>query len=320
MLRKCLTASMAALGAVLLIVPGVGIAGTFPSKNIEFIIPYGPGGGFDRTTRMVIPYLEKYLPNHVTVVPKNVPGAGGRKGSATLYRAKPDGYTIGIMNMPGAAIPQMLGEKVAYDVDKLTWLGVISGTGYALSVAGKSPYKSVADLKKLGRPVKFTATGRGSTAYAVSEIATHILGIDAEFITGYKGSSSYIVGLIRGDGDASVTPVSTVRKFVASGDVRPVLAMETRSSFAGVPTGADVGNAELDQLSLLRMVAAPPGTPAATVKVLSDALQKALADPGLIAAAKKAKEPLKPMDSHEAVRAERRMMNLYGKYKQALSK
>lgn len=49
--------------------------------------------------------MGKCLPNNVNVVPKNVPGAGGRKGYSALQRARPDGYTISTINMPGAAIP-----------------------------------------------------------------------------------------------------------------------------------------------------------------------------------------------------------------------
>ena len=78
----------------------------FPNKNIQFIIPYAPGGGFDVYVRVIAPVMEKYLPKKVSIVPINVAGGGGAKGIGQLYRARPDGYTLGIFNIPGVFILQ----------------------------------------------------------------------------------------------------------------------------------------------------------------------------------------------------------------------
>ena len=104
----------------------------FPDKDITFIIPYTAGGGFDRTVRALAPYMEKYLPKKVNVVPRNVAGAGGRKGIAQLFRAKPDGHTIAVFNMPGMAIPPLLGQKVSYDLAKVSWIARLARGTYAL--------------------------------------------------------------------------------------------------------------------------------------------------------------------------------------------
>src|SRR5437588_8902325 len=81
-------------------------AAAFPAKNIQFIIPYAPGGGFDVYVRLIGPVMEKYLPNRVGIVPVNIAAGGGSRGVAQLYRAKPDGYTVGILNIPGMFILQ----------------------------------------------------------------------------------------------------------------------------------------------------------------------------------------------------------------------
>ena len=67
---------------------------------------YNAGGGFDLISRMLAPYLEKYLPKKVNVVVKNVAGAGGTVGSIELYDAKPDGYTIGLLDADTLAVPR----------------------------------------------------------------------------------------------------------------------------------------------------------------------------------------------------------------------
>ena len=46
----------------------------FPSKTISYVIPTSPGGGFDTFSRMIIPYLRKYLPGNPNIIIKNLPG------------------------------------------------------------------------------------------------------------------------------------------------------------------------------------------------------------------------------------------------------
>src|SRR6266480_5361867 len=86
----------AGIGASLFLAPreASAAAGGFPARNIQFIIPYAPGGGFDVYVRVIAPVMEKYLPKKVSIVPVNVAGGGGAKGIGQLYRARPDGYTL----------------------------------------------------------------------------------------------------------------------------------------------------------------------------------------------------------------------------------
>lgn len=294
------------------------LAAGFPEKNIDFIIPFGPGGGFDRTVRIVSPALEKVLPNKVEVVPKNVPGAGGAKGTATVYRANPDGYTIAIINMPGAAIPSLGGEDPGYDMNKFTFIARLATEEYMLAVPTKSNIKTIEDLQKLGRPVKIPSTDFGSTAYAASEIFGQEMKFPIQHLTGYKGTNDYIVGVIRGDGEATVAPVSTLKQFIQSGDMRGIFTTEEKSSVPGVKTIAEVGYASLTGLGVERYAVGPPGMPAATVKILSDGLMKAIAAPESQKFADK--EGFAPLPADKAKASADRALALYGKYKAALVK
>jgi tripartite-type tricarboxylate transporter receptor subunit TctC len=292
----------------------------FPQKNIEFLIPFGPGGGFDRTVRLIAPYMEKALPKKVEVLPKNLPGAGGRRALATVYRAKPDGHLISIMNSPGAAIPALLGQKVEYDLNRFAWIAKLGGEDYMIGVSAKGPIRSMDDLKKLGRPVKIPTTGFGSTAYAAAAVFAEAFGFKAEHIPGYKGTNDYIVGIIRGDGDIAVAPVSTFKQFVESGAIRPIMTAEQKSSMKGVKTIAELGHPELSGLAVERYVVAPPKTPAAVVKTLSDAMQKASMDPELKARAAKTGEPLDFIPSAGAQAAFNKALKIYEKYKKAIAR
>lgn len=273
----------AGLAAPSLIVPRASYsAAGFPAKPINFIIPYAPGGGFDVYVRVVAPVMEKYLPNKVAIVPVNIAAGGGSRGVAQLYRSRPDGYSIGIINIPGMFILQQQQGSGAYDLSKFSWIGTMGeGERYAISVGAKSPLKSFADLKALSakRPVKLSVTGPEGTAYAATMIGTQLLGIRTQLISGYKGSVDYVVAAIRGDSDAVIAAIPTTMRFVKGGEVRVLASFEAHSSIPGVPDATALGQPELDQISVERLVGAPPGLPAPVQNVLAAALAKSLADP-----------------------------------------
>ena len=262
------------------------VAGAYPQRDISFIIPYGPGGGFDNFARVVSPAIERYLPNPVNVIPRNVSGGGGGRGITQLFRARPDGYTIGILNIPGAFFLQERQGGRGFRVAEFTWLGTVSrGENYALAVGADSPLHSIADVQALSRqrPVKFTCTGPEGTAYSAAIISSELLGIDVQLITGYRSSSDYIVAAIRGDGDAVLATLSTLKPFMQSGTVRILASFESESSVPGIPDATALGQPELSQIVVERVVAAPPGVPDDIKNILVHALEQAVRDPEVIA-------------------------------------
>ncbi len=276
------------LGAIALVIATTlaipGAVAKYPEKTITFIIPYSPGGGFDTYVRALVPVMEKRL--GVTVVPKNMPGAGGRKGATFLYKSKPDGYRISIMNLPGKAIAAIQGKKgVGYDMRKFTWLGQIASDSYVIAVAGKSKIKSIADLKKLGRTIKTAGTGKGATSYVVSQIASNILGLKVKLVTGYKGSSGMSIAVIRGDTDMAFFAHRSYTKFAKSGDLRAIASLDEKGA-------VKLGKPELSKLRIHRLVAGPPGLPPGIKKTLEDALFASVNDAGFKKWAKKARRPL----------------------------
>ncbi|MPZ41487.1 MAG: tripartite tricarboxylate transporter substrate binding protein [Rhizobiales bacterium] len=316
MLRSIAVVAIAAVAAL----SASPASAQYPEKNIEFLIPFGPGGGFDRTVRLISPYMEKALPNRVEVLPRNLPGAGGRRALATVYRAKPDGHLISIMNSPGAAIPMLLGEKVEYDLAKFAWIAKIGAEDYMVGVSAKSSIRTIDDLKKLGRPIKMPTTGFGSTAYAAGAVFAAAFGLKAEHISGYKGTNDYIVGIVRGDGDIAVAPVSTFRQFVESGAIRPLMTFEEKSSMPGIKTVAELGHPELSGLAVERFIVGPPKTPANIVKILSDAIGQAASNPELKAKAEKSGEPLDYIPAANAKAAFDKALAVYEKYKSAIAR
>jgi tripartite-type tricarboxylate transporter receptor subunit TctC len=309
---------LAALAIAAAALPGAAGAAGFPERDITFIIPNQVGGGFDAYVRAIAPTMEKYLPNKVNVVPLNVPAGGGAKGVSQLYRARPDGYTIGILNIPGLFILQERGG--GYDLNKFTWLAGLGRDPYALAVAWNSPIKSVADLQALSktRPVKFTATGPDGTAYGVTLIASELLGIRAQVITGYKGSSEYVAAAVRGDGDAVVTNLPILARFEASQSLRLLATFTTGGTRPDVPDATALGQPQLADILVQRMVGAPPNLPADIKKVLVEALDKAANDPAVVSLSEKTGMGLSLQTPDEVVADIRSQASFFAKWRKYL--
>ena len=316
MQRRRLLASIGLSGAALILRRPALAAADYPDKNISFVIPDGPGGGFDSYVRAIVPAMEKSLPHKVTVVPTNIAGAGGARAANEIFRARPEGAMIGIFNVPGIYIQQERGNA-GFDLEKLTWIGRLGVDHYGLAVGENSPIKSIDDLKALSkqRPVKFTSTGPAGTAYNATLIAAHLLGIRAQLITGYKGSRDYVMGAVRGDSDAVVTAIPTLRRMAAGKTLRILATFEEHGSVPGAVDATALGQPELANITLQRLVAGPPGLPADIKIVLANAITKALADPDVEAWAKKADAGLAPESAEQAAATLKEQIAFYNKWK-----
>lgn len=297
MMKSIAVGAVVALSAV--VAPGTAAiaADWTPKRNITFMIPYGPGGGFDTIVRKLAPFVQKHLGGKVNVVPKNVQGARGTKAAIELYRGKPNGTKIMIFNLPGHAVFNIEGDTSKYDMRKYTWLGRIATAGYVLAVSGGSKFKTLKDLTNLKRPVKQPELGPGGTSYMASTVLWNTVGKKVKFITGYKSSAQYSLATIRGDGDVVLLAAGSFRKYVRgkgkkrgikSTDLRAVLELtRAKSQFPGVQNAVEAGYPSLAELGLSRLIGTSPKTPANISKTLQAALKKAILDPEFTAWAKK---------------------------------
>jgi len=286
-----------ALAVAAFAMPSASAAEWQPKRDITFMIPYGPGGGFDTISRKLTPFIKKHLGGKVNVVPKNVQGGQGTKAAIQLAKSKPNGRRMMIFNLPGHAAFNIEGDTSKYDMTKYTWLGRIATAGYVLAVAGNSKFKTIKDLIALKRPVKQPELGRGGTSYMASGVMWKTVGKKVKFITGYKSSSQYALATIRGDGDVVLLAAGSFRKYVRGkgkkrginpSDLRAVLELTAKKSqFPGVQNAIEAGYPSLAELGLSRVVATSPRTPKKIAKVLAAALKKAILDPEFIAWAKK---------------------------------
>ena len=281
-------------------------------KPIKLIIPFGPGG-FDAYARTLAPELERIL--GAVVVPENVPGAGGRIAANTVYRARPDGYTIGLWSMPGMTIPGIMGERVRYDLDKLSWIVQLAFDGYAVAVAANSDIDSFEKLCDLGRPASFAAQGGYTETASIATIVTMVeMGCPYKLVTGYQGSSQATLAVMRGDVDARINPIGSLLPYIESGDVRLLVTFERQRTFDAVPTIAELGQPEFEQFGVRRVVARPPGLPESVQARLEAAFLEAMQTSRLIEWSRETNNPFSPLDRAETVATMREVTRFYRQY------
>lgn len=290
------------------------------NATISIVIPYRAGGGFDSTVRLFAPYFAREIGPDVTILPENMPGAGGRRGAATVFRSRPDGRMLGIFNLPGFVLPEVLGEKVDYDLRELSWIGRIEWQPYVLLVAASSDLRRLDDVRSASR-VSFLSTGYGSSVLAASQISASRLGLadsDPIFLAGYSGTADYLVGLIRGDGNVALAPVSSATKYIESGDLRPIAVAGDVSILDGVETFSELGYPELAALGVQRSVAGPPGMTPERLQQLRDAFDRAVTNSAFIVAAKNARLDLQPLDGANTAKEVAESFTFYESFKMNL--
>ncbi|MEX2496487.1 MAG: tripartite tricarboxylate transporter substrate-binding protein, partial [Woeseia sp.] len=243
--------------------------------------------------------------------------AGGRRGAATVYRAMPDGETLGIFNLPGFVLPDILGESVSYDLRKMSWIGRLEAQNYVLLVAATSDIRSIEDLQQ-EEEILFLSTGYGSTVLAACQIVANQIGVMEKnpiFLAGYPGMADSLVGLIRGDGNVALAPVSSARKYIESGDLRAIAVSGDVSELEGVATFAELGFPVLSLLNLQRLIAGPPGMGDGLLKTMRDAFDRAVADPAFRKAAADARLEVRPLNGNAAAEEVETSFSFYEKFR-----
>lgn len=293
----------------------------FPSKPITFIVPVSPGGGYDTFTRLLVPYLQKYLPGNPNIIVKNAPGGEWNVGIKKMYRSKPDGHTIAILNLPANAVNQVMGES-GFDLRKITWIGNISEVTYVTCLSPSSKYKTLQDLQKAPE-VTSGVVGLASTAGLGTIIAAQRMGVKMKPLP-HDGSTEAILSAMRGDVDWVQFPISTLKKSIVDAqDLIPVWVYSKKrlAILPTVPTVEELGYGDLvDIVTMYRSVGAPPNVPGDVAQILYDAFWKAVNDPEFQKRMMDANEPALPMNPEETAQMVKRAIEQVEKYKELILK
>jgi tripartite-type tricarboxylate transporter receptor subunit TctC len=275
-----------------LVMAASAMAADYPTKPIEVIVGFAPGGGTDVMARTVGPYLEKYLGSGATVVIKNVPGASGQIGITQTAKAKPDGYTLGTYNLPGM-MARTLDRESEYTAASFTYVANVVNDPNVIVTSKKS------GLDTLDKLIKAAKEKPGSITVGMSSLGgddhfalTKFQGLtQTEYtIVPFKGSAPARTALMGGHVAMGILNISEVADFADQINIVGV-AQATRSEFApDVPTFKEQGVNLLN--GALRGFVAPAGLPEDVRKKLLAAFTQMAKDPEFLKAMKATANPV----------------------------
>lgn len=270
-----------------------------PTENVEFIIPFGPGGGFDAYSRQVVEAAQEFLPDGVRINVKNVEGAGGAVGAQTLLRAEPDGHTIGLVYDVGLAVSQTLEEDAPINLEEdFEYIAAITEEPYTLFATAASGYTSLEDLQ--GETIRYGTTGASSAMFVAGVILSNVVGFDTQFVTAYGGAGDLLSGATRGDIDVSALEASSIAQYVETGDLVPLLVLgdEPAPQFPDTPTISEVDGLDSPILSM-RPIGAPSGVGDEIVAYWEDVFLQAMQSEQLLAWSEESGRDVSPSTAEE---------------------
>ena len=191
-------AMVAAAGIVASPATAVEYGTHYKNKRITIVIPYGPGGTYDKYGQTFSRHLGRFIPGEPTVIVQHMPGAGGAKAMNYTYNVmQKRGYNM-VVPLDNVVINQLLRpEKMRYQSDKFTWIGSSNQTNNVMVVRTDS---GVTDIKSWkGKKLIGATSGKGSTGYIVPRLVMVTLGLEGKMVTGYKGSSRSIMAIEQGE-------------------------------------------------------------------------------------------------------------------------
>ncbi len=259
--------------ALLLAVLGFPVSAQekYPSRPVEFVVPWGPGGGSDQTARMLATLLEQELKVSVPVI--NVPGGTGNTGITKLLSGPPDGYSIAILAWDSFAL--LVTQPPKWKMEDFITLGIVIQLPSGLYVAGdRYPNWKAFEATAKANPLKIAISGFGSP----DEITINYFlskGLKFNAVPFAKPGERYSA-LLGGHVDALYSPAGNVSSFVDGKQMRPILFFnsERLPEFPDTPTSQEAGyDITLPQR---RAVIVKAGTDPARVAVLSEALTRAV--------------------------------------------
>jgi putative tricarboxylic transport membrane protein len=290
----------------------------FRGRTLTYIVATDPGGGYDTYGRLVAKYLTRHLGLQAAVV-RNVPGGGHLRGAATIYNAPPDGLTIGTFNT-GLLYTQLLrSEEMPGDLRAMSWIGKAGEEARVLTMSARSGFRTVADLRRAGRPLLLGSSGAGNQSHFDSLLLSRALGLPIKLVFGLASREAQL-SMLRGEIDGEVGSFSTAQPFVRNGYGTLVLRVGSADGLdEAVPdartlTATTEGRALVDVVAslttLLRWTAGPPGIPADRLTALRQAYTAALADPALLEEARALEIPIASMDGATLAREIDRVLSL----------
>ncbi|MBM4339482.1 MAG: tripartite tricarboxylate transporter substrate binding protein [Deltaproteobacteria bacterium] len=256
----------------------------FPSRPIQVVIPYGPGGTHDIAARIVDGQLQEIL--KVPIIHVNKPGGGGVIGAAFAKEQKPDGYTVLYGGLTVVVELPIVTPNSPYKTEDFIPIARVTYGALVLSVKKDSPLSSLEEFIKAAKkdPGKVTLgiPGIGTSQHLVAKLFEAEAKIELNMIP-FKGDGAAITAMLGGHVQAVMTGITSITPHLKSGEVNTIASsgLDRHPVFKDVPLFKEKGLPEVAIYSWTGPFV-PVGTPAPVVKTLSDAYQEAATHPSIV--------------------------------------
>lgn len=300
--RQFLTSAAAIGGASLLPVGGAQAQGAYPTKQINMIVAFPPGGQADISARPVAEFMRKRFNQNVIV--ENRAGAGGKTGNTAVAKSAPDGYTALMALSSMLVIPEadkLFGRPVTYEVADLRPVARVLADPVMVSVRADSPWKTLPELldaaKKAPGTIAFSSSGPYGALHVPIEMIAGAAGVKFLHVP-FTGGGPAVNALLQGSVQFTGGAPGPVKPHADAGTFR-VLACtgtERAAAFPNVPTCQELGLKDVNYY-IWSGLFVPAKTPEAVVTTLREAMRDAMKDPSVAAVFNKAGSPPAWMDA-----------------------
>jgi tripartite-type tricarboxylate transporter receptor subunit TctC len=269
----------------------------YKGKSVAVAIAFSPGGGYDLYARTLARHMGKHIPGNPTLVPQNMPGAGGLRVAQYYSQAAPkDGLTFGTFTRM-AGIAPLFDPTQTYDSSKLTWLGAITDSISVCVTWHTSPVKTWKDF--LEKPVTLGGTGPSGELDIFTNLYRNVFGANIKLVSGYPGTAEIMLAMERGelDGVCGIdwTSIKAQRqRWIKEKQINVIAQAAFRKDpdLPHVPLIMELTK-DPEQLQILKLFvsahefarpyAAPPGIPADRAAALIAAFEATMKDEGFLA-------------------------------------
>ncbi len=265
---------------ILLLMPCLAAAQSYPAKPLRMIVTFAAGGGADFAARAIAPKLSELLGQPVVV--DNRPGANGALGADLVAKAAPDGYTLLLGAAGTLVVAPHLGANMPFDPMKdLTPASLVAISPFVVTLNPSVQASSVRELIALAKAspgkINYGTSGTGGSPQLAAELFKSMTGVNMVHVP-YKGLAPALTDLIGGQIQVVFADVGLVKGHIAGGKLKglAVTSAARTSAMPELPTVAEAGVSGYAAGTWYGILA-PAGTPAEIVSRISAETRKALA-------------------------------------------
>lgn len=259
----------------------------FPSKPVNLIVPFPPGGAVDQAGRSIAQSLNKVWKQPVIIVTR--PGAGGGVGMAAAATSVPDGYTLLATHPAILAVPEadrMFGRTPTSERSSFAPLALLVADPLVLVVKSDAPWKTyeefIADARKNPDTIAYSSSGAYSAVHLPIEMLAHAAGVKLRHIA-YSGGGPALTAVLGGHVAATAGAPAVLAPQIKSGVLRALVntGAKRHALLPDVPTAIELGYKDVEFYLWVGLFA-PVKTPDALVQTIRRDIGRAIVEPEFV--------------------------------------